>query len=803
MRLLISSILVFCSFLFALSLSAEDVDILYDPWGVPHIFADSDEGAMYGLGFAAAQDRGFQMTLALRTIQGRLAEVLGDIKHQSRDRTTVELDKKMRILGFYRAAQQTALNLDPESKRLLQAYSNGVNDYFFKEGQALHPLFAQLGARPERWTPADSIACWWNIGRFFAKEGLNDAMQYYRRLAGTRGALPRGGMRGMGREQAQELERRMENAQRVVDDSAAVVQREDVTDQWLDEVFAFMRYKGFPQEASVLDDGPKFSHAWAVGGGKTTTGSSVLMSDPQTPVRNPSLFYEYHIQGETFNARGIGVPGSPILLIGWTEHVSWGATALGADQADQFKLRTDPEADSSNEYFYDGEWRELKLIKETIKVKGGAPVPLTIKESILGPIVSDIAPAVKPGDLFAMKRVPVCETDRETIQAAIKMMRAKNVYELFDALGDWRFPSLNSIFADSSGGVGFSLGAAIPIRSASAIDGGNVAHDALTSKNDWQGYMPQRLLPHVINPGRGYTYSGNHRPIGSFYPAPVGISTGSGGDTSRSWRLRERLEAKNIFSPEDILDIHYDSVNAPKRTIVAAGFYLRDELKHELSPPAQSALDYLKPWHESGAIINNASPGTELVNRISTMFRIMQTPLAATYGGGQSGLCLYLKTVQTRMEQKSKDAWSEDETGFIDQTLSNAWRQASQQLGADPAKWRSIATLRGEKRRLSYFDTLDGFGSLDPAHDLTAPNLRNTDGETIFSQMAQSYTQWVPMHDIDTARSLLPIGNSEHPDSPYRKATYDLWQSGEMHPAPLSREKVEALAKSRMTLQAR
>ncbi|MDP8243326.1 MAG: penicillin acylase family protein [Candidatus Hinthialibacter antarcticus] len=801
MRPCLSFIFCFILCLIVTTVHAAEVELLHDQWGVPHIFAESDEGAMYGLGYACAQDRGFQMTLSLRTIQGRLAETIGDRKHQNRDRTTIELDKKMRILGFYRAAKQAAQNLDAESTRLLQAYSDGVNAYFNTHKQDLHPLFAKLGVKTETWTPADSIACWWNIGRFFATEGLNDAMQYYKHLAGTRGAMPRGGFRGMGREQSQELERRMKNAQRVFDDGAAVVKREDVSDEWIDEVNAFLESKGFPQEASVLEDGPKFSHAWAVGGDLTTTGSSVLCSDPQTPVRNPSLFYEFHIKGKTFNARGVGVPGSPIILIGWNEHVSWGATALGADQADQFKLVTSNDPEKENQYYFDGEWRDLRVIKETIKVKDGAPVELTVRESHLGPIVSDIAPTVKAGDWFTMKRVPVCETDRETIQAAIKMMRAQNVNEFFDALSDWRFPSLNSVFADADGGVGYSLGAAIPIRSASAIDGGAVAHDGSSSTYDWQGYAPQRLLPHVLNPKRGYVYSGNHRPIGSFYPAPVGISTGSGGDTTRSWRLRERLEAKSQFTPQDVLDIHYDSVNAPKRTIIQAGYYLRDELKHELPAPALAALEYLEPWYESGAVINNASPGTELVGMMSSMFRIIQTPLAAEYGGGQSGLCLYLKTLQSRMEQKSKTAWSKDEIGFIEQTLSNAWRQANQRFGGDPQQWHANATQRANNQRLGYFDTLDGFGSLDRAHDLTAPALRNTDGETIFSQMAQSYTQWVPMHDVDGAQSLLPIGNSERIDSPFRTATMGLWQSGAMHPAPLSREKVEPYVKETEILQ--
>ena len=88
---------------------------------------------------------------------------------------------------------------------------------------------------------------------------------------------------------------------------------------------------------------PKFSHAWVIGGKQTTTGASVLVSDPQTPVWNPSMLYEFHAQGATFNARGMGVAGSPVILIGFNQHVAWGMTALGADQADLFILKTDPD----------------------------------------------------------------------------------------------------------------------------------------------------------------------------------------------------------------------------------------------------------------------------------------------------------------------------------------------------------------------------------------------------------------------------------------------------------------------------
>ena len=70
-----------------------------------------------------------------------------------------------------------------------------------------------------------------------------------------------------------------------------------------------------------------------------------------------------------------------------------------------------------------------------------------------------------------------------------------------------------------------------------------------TQEQDWQEILPYDLLPGVMNPAAGFLYSGNHRPIESWYPIPLGAMTGAGGDTIRSWRLRERLEAKERFTP--------------------------------------------------------------------------------------------------------------------------------------------------------------------------------------------------------------------------------------------------------------
>src|SRR5512133_735371 len=106
------------------------VDLLRDTWGIPHVFSDTDRGAMYGLGYATAQERGFQMTYGLRIMQGRLAEVIGDRPKGGRRDTALDSDRRMRTFGWGLAAARIARNLDADTLGLLQAYCEGVNASF-------------------------------------------------------------------------------------------------------------------------------------------------------------------------------------------------------------------------------------------------------------------------------------------------------------------------------------------------------------------------------------------------------------------------------------------------------------------------------------------------------------------------------------------------------------------------------------------------------------------------------------------------------------------------------------------------
>jgi len=773
------------------------IELLRDRWGVPHVFAESDAGAMYGLGYATAEDRAFQMYYNLRIIQGRLAEVIGDVKigvtrqQPQGKNSALRSDIEMRTIGYYRTAQEVARQLDPELRELLDAYCRGVNDYIATHPNDLLDLFARYGVQPEPWTPADCIASWWRLGLFFSGNGLNEMAAYYEIKDGTRQVRQFAPTDAEGATQGLPIR-----------DDASVIQRDDVTDAWVQEVVDYATLHGLTRKVDVTRaaqrPGPRFSHAWVVGGKRTTTGSAVLISDPQTPVRNPSLWYEFHISGKTFNARGLGVAGSPSLLMGFTPDVAWGLTALGGDQADLFVLKTDP--NHPDQYLFDGQWRPMEVRSETIGIKDGRPHMLTVRQTHLGPVVTSLATGVRRGDEVTLKRIPICEPQRDTFQGLLDMIRAKDVTEFQKALGGWRFPSANCVFGDRKGNIGYKTILALAVRSAHSLLDEKAAHEGWDSANDWQETLPHELLPQVINPEQGWLVTANHRPIASFYPISMGISTGSLGDTDRSWRLKERVRAVEQFTPEDVLSVHYDTVNAIKRDLVKLGYHLRDVQKYPLEEDTLKALDYLEPWVAAGCKLEMPIAGTEIVNLMPMAFR-QNFAAAVTYGGGLSGLCSMLQTIGGRIEANPNSVLTEEEADYVNLMVRAAWRYGVASYGDDPNAWNQRAKQALLETKLPYMSTLDGFGSLDEQKDITHPALQCVDGGTILSQKAQSYTQYVRLDDADKSMSILPVGQSEHPDSPYHLSTYELWARGQLHPAPLSRNAVDRLATTHKVLK--
>jgi len=258
----------------------ETITIIRDFYGIPHIFAYTDEGAMFGLGYVSAEDRLVQMEYSRRVVQGRLAEMLGDVG--TRGNSTLDSDLRNRHQQFYAHCKKVAGRLDENVRSLLQAYSDGVNRYIGENRSSLHPLFSALGLSPEPWMPEDSLAVWERIARFFSPDwaGKAKVLHSFEDLLAQ----------GLTEEEAIA---RLTTA-RIIDEEAAVVLESDFDPALRAELESYAASLGYKTLGGRLDrlfmetlSLPSFSHAWVVGGKRTTTGAAVLVAIPRLRLEIP------------------------------------------------------------------------------------------------------------------------------------------------------------------------------------------------------------------------------------------------------------------------------------------------------------------------------------------------------------------------------------------------------------------------------------------------------------------------------------------------------------------------------------
>ncbi|MEZ4365869.1 MAG: penicillin acylase family protein [Kofleriaceae bacterium] len=518
------------------ALPATGVDLVRDSRGVPHLYGASLAKAMYGLGYATAQDRLFQMHLRRMTMRGRLAELFavpastpGAAAFNAK---LIDSDRAVRTLGYGVHADAIATTLAGDIPALLAAYADGVNAYLTSDAYVRPPVFVDLDLpAPEPWTAADSILAWDWVGYYFssARGDLQEELDAYRCvvLADCAPQPP---------------------CDLPLDEAAAVV---PVATEWPPGSGMAVPAVAPPGTHAIRGEVEiKASHGWVVHGSRTTTGKPVLVGEPQLALEAPSTWYEAHLAADGVDVRGVGLAGAPGFIVFWNQHVAQTATAGGGDVADLVQLDV---ADDGLTHTVDGAPQPIASRQETILVRGGTPVPLTIRTTQYGPIVDGILDDVPAGTSFAARLVEHAVTDSHSIVGGIDAMRATSLATYQDAIAHWATPSINSLYAGvdadapagDEGHIAYHSLLRIPDRVRQVVDGddltGRFPIDGTSSANVWTTLLGRQWAPHVVDPPAGYLLSGNHLPVGSWYDSVVYAGLAGTGDTYRSLRVRYRL----------------------------------------------------------------------------------------------------------------------------------------------------------------------------------------------------------------------------------------------------------------------
>lgn len=536
------------------------VEIVRDADGVPHIFAATDHDALFALGYVHAQDRMWQMEFQRRVGAGRLSEVLGD--------ATLDTDKFIRTIGFYRSAKEAWDALDDLTKQSLQAYVDGVNAWI-DEKHTLPPEFLILGFKPEPWTVYDSMV-WakmmsWDLGGNYDKELLR--VKVVQAVGATRAA---------------------ELIPAYPTDGTTILASNSLAPDVASNLLNIDNTLQTQFNLGGLDVG---SNNWVVSGNLTDTGLPILANDPHLGARIPSIWYLVEMQGDKLHAVGASFPGLPFLPIGHNENIAWGVTNLGPDVQDLYLEKINPE--NLNQYEVNGEWVDMTIVEEPIFVKGkDEPILWAARSTRHGPLISDVSGSAPFS--VAMQWTALDRNDT-TVEAYMQLNYATNWDEFTTALEKYIAPSQNFVFADKAGNIGYYAPGKIPIRSQGD---GSVPVPGWTDVYRWTGWIPFEDLPNAYNPEAGFVATANNRSVPDDYPYFI---TNDWAPPYRAERITELIKEMSSngekISVADMAAIQADQISTETRDLLP--------LLQSLTPADErqtKALAYLKDWDGSTAI---------------------------------------------------------------------------------------------------------------------------------------------------------------------------------------------------------
>ena len=532
-----------------------EVTVYTDERGMPHIYAENEHDLYFAVGYIMARERMWQMDLIRRATTGRLSEIFG--------KDYVQTDLFLRSLEMTAKSKVVLSNGDPEIINCLRAYADGVNQWITKTGKKLPPEFRLLGYEPDPWKLEDIANIIGYMGWDLASDNLTSDIFYYRL------------MQKLGSEKASAL---------IPDfkaNSQFVFPEFTLPDSLLKNALSYI---GSLDKLESLGIVPfSGSNNWAVTGKRTETGKPVLSNDMHLSFGAPGIWFQMHqvVPGK-LDVTGVVVPGQPFVIAGHNEKIAWGMTNLSVDDIDLFSEKINPE--NENQYLFNGEWRDMVVKDEVIKIKGGEAESYRLRFTHRGPVVSGFRNVT---DATLSMRWSGYDSSDE-IRSVYLLDRAGNWNDFREALKYFRSVSQNFAYADVEGNIGINTGGGVAVRKGNGV----MVRNGETDEFDWKGFVPFEQLPSSFNPETGYVSSANNKTVDDSYPYYIGTNFAM---PYRINRIRQMLSEREVFTIDDfkrmITDQHSDYA-----ALLTPHILKLKERQGALSGEEKKALAYFEGW---------------------------------------------------------------------------------------------------------------------------------------------------------------------------------------------------------------
>jgi penicillin amidase len=744
----------------------EDVEIIRDGYGVPHIYAQNEPDLYFALGYAMAQDRFWQMEFQRRLGQGRLAEIFGE--------ELLEVDRYFRLM----TAGWTHQPVSDEYAFITNSFADGVNAYLETHSDRLPIEFKILRYTPEPWAPEDYLAI---------SKVVNWGLSQGWRVDVTAGKI----LDKVGETKFKEAFPAWPSGSPVIVPEGAQISAK-LADAILKSLSRIEKQVNLPA--------PGASNNWVVAGSRSVGGKPILANDPHLMLTNPSIWWEAHLVCPTINVSGFTMAGAPGIAMGRNRHVAWGVTNVMVDDVDFFIEKLNP--DNTRQYRYQGRWEDMQVIKETIRIKGKDPLKLDIGLTRHGPILVE----EKAGPELTAIAVKWAFTDGlQSAKALYLLAKSANTHEVALALKYWELPSQNFVFADTGGNIGYWCCATIPIRSKGD---GLLPVPGWNGDYEWQGYVPFETRPHLINPEQGYIASANNKVTVKNYPHFISHYWEP---VDRITRIHQLLKTTQKLSVEDVKQMQQDLFSGLASEVTPV--ILRALEKGSADANVQKARRILADW--------DFKMGKDSV--AACLFEMTFMHMLENIFKDELGFELYEQYLKTsvfpprairQLVRNGASTWFDDvnttdtETmeDIIFQSVKQTIGQLKDEFGDDMTQWEwgKIHTLTfehplGKKKPL---DRIFNIGPFQVGGSRQTVNMKLYSYEKPYNAiLGASYRMIVDFSDMDVANHVLPTGESGQLGSPHHKDQIDLYLNGQYRPAWLERRDVEKHAEGTLTLK--
>ncbi|TFV93288.1 penicillin acylase family protein [Algoriphagus kandeliae] len=785
----------FIAFLLLISLAAcqknqiqipglqEEVEVIRDENGINHIFAQNEQDLFFTQGYLAARDRLFQFELWRRQATGTLSEILGERE--------LERDRGVRLFKF-RGDKETELrHYHPRGVEIVDAFVEGINTYIaeVRENPELLPIeFKMLDMLPEYWTwevvisrhqgLLENVVDELNISRVVSQIGPQKAKELYyfhpnEPILDLDPNIPEELLMKDILAPYQAFRRRVEFRPEDIEESYRINQAEfEKSTALLEESIQYTL------ESDAFAQG---SNNWVISGEKTASGFPFMANDPHRLQAVPSLRYWVHLNAPGWNVIGAGEPEIPGVSIGHNDYGAWGLTIFSTDNEDLRIYDISPE--NPDLYFFQGEWKEMEKIQDTIRIKGGKEEIVTHRYTIHGPVTfvdEDLNKAVAVECAWL-------EPGSAPYLASLRMDQSQTWEEFREACTFNNIPAENMVWAGKDGTIGWQATGIAPIRRGFS---GLIATTG-DGNYEWDGYLPIEDRPHSVNPESGFIATANQNVAEENYPFPEALGY-EWADDFRGERIKEVLRQDKKFTVSEMGALQNDYLALPARRLIPflKSLTWENERVDSLSQVLQAWDFVLSPNSiEAGVYVM-----WERILRDKVSDFTIPKEVKPWLGSIQLTRVLEWMENPEMIYPNNPD---QNRNDLLKDSLIEAIDALKRKLGLDPKKWpygqadykhAQIIHPLGLVVNKEWQDKLNteilprGGYSFTPGANAYGDN--NTSGA--------SFRIVVDTGDWENTIGINTPGQSGNPESPFYKNLFPIWANDEFVGIPFSKEKIQS-----------